>query len=208
MISIPESVGFYWADPTNKAAVNVLADHLPADRTGIPPDLTLEEAERFEVASLAAQRIRVDLWRLLGSIWSATWATSVLSEFPAARLLTYRGHSEYLGGNWIPSVKRAWDDGTRYGIFDLPGRGHLVTFVRLTGNDQSLELGFSLADPNEDWSVSDEVDLGTAWTTDDEGWRVAGSGHIRMAGGGVEIDPSSLAALCQSALAALKSALA
>lgn len=56
MITIPESVAFYWADPTNRAAVNVLADG-----TDIPPDLTLEEAERFVVASLASQRVRVDL---------------------------------------------------------------------------------------------------------------------------------------------------
>ena len=44
-----------------------------------------------------------------------------------------------------------------------------MTFVRLFGNDQDLELGFSFADQKENWTVSDEVELGPAWTTDDEG---------------------------------------
>ena len=63
MITIPESVAFYWADPTNRAAVNVLAGS-----TEVPPDLGWEEVEQFELACLSAQRVRVDLWRLLRSI--------------------------------------------------------------------------------------------------------------------------------------------
>lgn len=104
-------------------------------------------------------------------------------------------------------MARTWDEGTSYGIFDLPGRGKLVTFIRLTGKDQDLEVGFGFDDQGVGWAVSDEVELGPEWTNDDDGWRVAGSGHIRMAGGPPDIDPSSLAALCQSALAALKAAL-
>ena len=203
MISIPESVAFYWADPTNKAAVNVLSNG-----TDVPPDLTLEEAERFEVASLAAQRIRVDLWRLLRSTWSATWESAARSEFPTARLLTYGEHSNSAGDDYTPSVKRAWDDRMRHGIFHLPGLGRLVTFIQLVGNDQSLEVGFGFADQNGTWTVGDVVELGPEWTTDAEGWRVAGSGHIRMAGGDAGIDLTSLATLCRSALAALKAALA
>ena len=165
MITIPESVAFYWADPTNKTAVNVLAD-----RTDIPPDLTLEEAERFEVALLAAQRVRVDLWRLLRSVWSATWGATTLTEFPTARLLTYGGHSDYLGIDYTPSVKRAWEEGLRYGIFDLPGRGGLVTFIQLTSSHQELEVGFCFANQKGNWTVADQLALGPAWADVEDGW--------------------------------------
>lgn len=203
MISVPESLAFYWVDATNRAAVNV-----PANPTDIPPDLTLDEAERFEVALLAAERVRVDLWRLLGSLWSATWEAAARAEFPAARLLTYGGHSDPVNGDFTPSVKRAWDEGLRYGVLELPGRGRLVTFIELTKDHQDAVVGFSFVDQKGHWTIGDEVELGPEWANDDNGWRVAGSGHVRVAGGGTEIDPSSLAALCRSALATLKAALA
>lgn len=81
MIAVAPSILFYWGEPTNRAAVNLLAG-----KTEVPPDLTLDEVERFETATLAARRIKVDLWRLLRSLWTATWDVSVREAFPTARL--------------------------------------------------------------------------------------------------------------------------
>ncbi len=90
MITVPESVLFYRSDPANMAAVNVLAEV-----EDIPADLTLQEAERFALANLAAHRVRVEFWRFLRQLWTATWGKAVHAAFPSARLLTYGEHEAW-----------------------------------------------------------------------------------------------------------------
>jgi hypothetical protein len=55
------------------------------------------------MANLAAYRVRVDFWRLLRSLWSATWGDAVRSELPAARLLTYGDHASVPSNELTPS---------------------------------------------------------------------------------------------------------
>ena len=54
------------ADSLQQSGINVLSG---SDE--VPPDLGLAEAERFELASLAARRVRVEHWRLLRALWAA-----------------------------------------------------------------------------------------------------------------------------------------
>ena len=200
MIAIPESLTFYWGDPTNRAAINLLAG-----RTEMPLDLSLDEVEHFELASLAAQRVRVDFWRLLRSIWSATWDGPVRAAFPSARLLSYGEHRSYPYDEADPSVNSTWDTRQLHGIFALPGHGHLGTCVWFPDkrNECELETGFYLADANGDCTISNDLEIGPEWTDYGNGWRVTGPRVLRLAESSAEIDPKPLAVLSQGALASL-----
>lgn len=107
MIAIPESVRFYWHDAVNRAALNVLAGG-----GEVPPELSWSEAERFELAQLAARRVRVEYRGLLRALWSASWEAAVRSHLPAAKLLTFGGHGEFVrdvDGHDTVSVAGVWE---------------------------------------------------------------------------------------------------
>jgi hypothetical protein len=202
VITIPESIAFYWGDAANRAAVDVLVGG-----SEVPLDLTLEEAERFQMACLAAQRVQVDFWRLLRSVWSGTWGEAVRSELPSARLLTYGGHANGADHDYTPSVDVAWDDCITYGVFDLPRKGKLVTHAFIQENDRELCLGFYFLDGEGDWSLSTGLDLGPDWTIDEDDWRITRPGLVHLTGNAGEMDLGQLRELSRSAVRALASAL-
>ena len=156
MITIPDSVAFYWGDAVNRAAVNVLAGN-----TGVPGDLTLAEAGRFELADLAARRVRVEYSGMLRALWSATWDGAVRRHLPSARLLTYGGHlafADEIEGLAQPSVDQCWEDRAASGVFDLAGHGRLFTRLALVENEREVELGFYLIDFDQSCAVTDSLD--------------------------------------------------
>ncbi len=124
-----------------------------------------------------------------------------------ARLFNYGEHSDF-AGDYTPSITNAWDAEVSYGIFDLPRQGTLVTFVWLKGNDQNLEVGFDFLNKEGEWSLVKELELGAEWTTNDNGWRVTNKGLAELTSSTGEIDPTAIATLCRSAVAALKADLA
>lgn len=141
MITIPEGVSFYSGDPTHRAAVNLLVE-----RADVPADLDLGAVEQFETAALAAQRVRLDFWRLLRQLWSAVWPEAVVSAFPLASLQTYGEHQAFTIDELVPSVARAWEGNVTFGIFTLP-HGRLVTRLRFRDAAwRQPELGFYLID--------------------------------------------------------------
>lgn len=202
MITIPESVAYYWRDPINMAAVNVLAGS-----TDVPADLGLDEAERFELATLAAHRIRVDFWRLLRHLWSATWGEAVRTAMPSARLLTYGQHQVFTSIDPYadPSVDYAWETRTTSGVFVLPDQRKLFTRVMLTEQDREVALQFYLDD--EDWTTSDDLSLGSDWTDDGDHRRTTGSGLLPLAHPDGEVDSEPAAKFAQDAIASLVAAL-
>jgi hypothetical protein len=204
VITIPESLTFYWGDPTNRAAVNLLAG-----KTEVPLDLSLDEVEHFELASLAAQRVRVDFWRLLRSIWSATWDAPIRAALPSARLLTYGEHRSYPYDEANPSVNNTWDTRQLHCIYAISGHGHLGTCVWFPDkrNEREVEIGFYVADANGDCSISNDLEIGPEWTDDGNGWRVTGPRTVQLSENSAEIDPKPLLALSQPAMAALAAAL-
>ena len=88
MIVVPDSVAFDWRDPVNEAAIDVFGAG-----TDVPADLSLDEAERFELAALAARRVRVEFWRMLRQLRAVVWDDTVRVAFPDARLLGYGEHA-------------------------------------------------------------------------------------------------------------------
>ena len=206
MISIPDSVAFYRGDAINRAAIDVLGGHLAA-----PGDLTLAEAERFERANLAARRVRIDYAGLLRALWSASWEPAVRAHFPAAKLLSYAGHSAF--SNEIetladPSVDHAWQQKAVAGVFELGGFGRLFTRVGLTNGEREGELQFYLYGPDQSCAITDALDLGPDWGDDGDNRRVTRAGRAVFAHEGRELDPAALATLALGAVAALAAALA
>ena len=140
MIAIPDSVAYYWRDPVNEAALNVLGD-----AGEVPGDLSLPEAEQFALATLAARRVRVEFWQLLNSLRVAVWDEAVRAAFSGARLLSYGEHQavankvEQLAD---PSLDHAWTERAVAGVYRLRDGAHLFTGVRLAERDQVLTLAF------------------------------------------------------------------
>lgn len=117
MIQVPDSVAFYWGDPINRAALNVLSGS-----SVVPGDLSLAEAERFELASLAARRVRVEHWTMLRALWAATWTEAVRSHLPRAKLLSYGDHRAFASETdplAEPSVDYAWEQQAASSVYDL-----------------------------------------------------------------------------------------
>ena len=200
MITVPDGVTFYFADPTHRAAIDLLVQ-----RGDVPADLGLDEVEQFETAALAAQRVRLDFWRLLRQLWSATWPEAVRSAFPHASMQTYGQHQTFEINEVVPSVAKAWDDGSTFGIFTLP-QGRLVTrFGFQDAAWRQPQLGFYLLDSAGDWATSAQLDL-AGWSVDD-GWQVTVDASVGFAADGSTVDPTPLKALSQAAMAALANAL-
>lgn len=161
MIQVPVSVAFYWGDAVNRAAINVLAGS-----TEVPTDLTLAEVERFELASLAARRVRVEYWTMLRALRSATWEVAVRAHFPGAKLLSYGGHRSFVdevGPVAEPSVDYVWAQLAVCGVFDLPGRGRLFTRVAFVEGERGGELQFYVWDLSQSAEISNNLDLGSDW---------------------------------------------
>ena len=205
MITLPESVAFYWREPINMAAINVIAPGMD-----VPSDLTLEEAERYELASLAARRVRVDFWRLLRTLWSATWGEAVRGGLPAARLLTYGEHRAFADEIEIwanPSIEHAWGRRATCGVYDVRGHGRLFTSLGLTERDREIELKFYLYDADGSCGITDDLDLGPDWSDDGESRRVTSPGLVPITGRDLAINPVQTTALAQAAVASLSTAL-
>ena len=206
MIAIPESVAFYWNDPVNRAAVNVLAGGLE-----VPGDLTLAEAERFERANLAARRVRVEHWVLLRALWSASWERAVQTHFPNARLLTYGeqvGFTTEIEPLADPSVDNAWQHKAVAGVFDLGRHGRLFTRVGLTRGEREAALQVYLIAADRSCAITDDLDLGPDWTDDGDNRRTTTAGLLPIAKGDGRIDPEPFASLSLAAATALAAALA
>jgi len=203
VITVPESLSFYWSDPANMAAVNVLADV-----EAVPADLTLHEAERFTLATLAASRVRVEFWRFLRQLWSATWGEAVGTAFPLARLLTYGEHEDFGDEDdyATPSVDFAWEDRATTGVFDLRGGRSLFTYIGFANGDREIEMKFYVFDPDEGNATSDGLDLGANWTDDGESQRITRPGLVTFASRDHEIDTKRLASLASDAAVALSAA--
>lgn len=207
MIPIPESVAFYWGDPVNRAALHVLAAG-----TEVPADLSLPEVERFELAALAAQRVRVEYWTLLRALWSASWGEAVRENLPTARLLGYGAHRAFAASAVEPladpSVAYAWESGGQCGVFEVPGRGQLFTGLWLVENATQLQLRFYHLDPDGSCAVSDGLDLGADWNDDGESRRETRAGLLPVVRSEAGIDAAPCTAAARAAVATLVPVLA
>ena len=170
----------------------------------MPADLGLDEVEQFETAALAAQRVRLDFWRLLRQLWSATWPAAVRSAFPYASMQTYGQHQAFEIEDVVPSVDKAGNDGSTYGIFTLP-KGRLITrFGFQDAAWRQPRLGFYLLDSAGNWATSAQLDL-AGWSVDD-GWQVTVDASVSFAADGSTMDPTPLMALSHAAMTALAEA--
>lgn len=204
MIAIPESLAYYWADPINMAAVDVLSKS-PV----VPADLGLDEAERFELAGLAADRVRVDFSCFVRRLWSATWGTAVREMLPTARLTTYGGHQTFMAIDPLadPSMGHAWTSRGAPGVFTLPDRKQFFTRLAFLERDREIGLQFYFVNTDETYSTSDKLELGDEWSDDGEHCRITVSGLFCLAHGDRKIDVDPLAAVARRAAMALAAAL-
>ena len=202
MISVPESVAFYWGDPVNRAALNVMGGS-----TEVLTDLSMAEAERFELAALAARRVRVEYWTLLRALWSATWDDAVRAHLPTAQLLGYGAHRAFMAKadepTADPSVAYAWDNTGQCGVFSLPDRGHVFTALWLVEEAREVQLQFYLLDTEESCALSDGLDLGPDWGVDELSRRETRVGLLPFTRTEAGIDPASAAAVADKAMAVL-----
>lgn len=177
MIAVPESVAFYWGDPVNRAALNVMGGS-----TEVPGDLSLPEAERFELAHLAARRVRFEYWTLMRRLWAATWGEAVRTHLPAARLLNYGDHRAFMASASEPyadpSVTYAWENAGHCGVFAVPGRGHLFTALWFVEETTEIQAQFYLLDADQSCALSDGLDLGPDWGDDGNSRRETRAGRL------------------------------
>ena len=111
-IPIPSSLAFYWGDHPNRPAVDILC--ASSLQRAADVDLAIEELETFELARLAALRVRHDLWRFLRDVWRLTWAPAIAAHLPHARPLTVGEHDLGGHGSCAPTLQRAWDERVTY----------------------------------------------------------------------------------------------
>jgi hypothetical protein len=205
VIPIPESVSYYWADPINMAAVDVLSKSVV-----VPADLGLDEAERFELAGLAADRVRVDFSCFLRRLWSATWGAAVREALPAARLATYGGHQSFttaIDPLADPSMGQIWASGGIPGIFTLPDRRQLFTRLNLLDRNREIGLQFYLVEIDGSYSTSDSLDLGDVWSDDGDHCRITRPRLLPVESESGQIDISGASAVARGALLVLAEAL-
>ena len=198
MIQAPEGAVFYFADAADQAVVRLMAD---VDE--LPPDLDFKELESFEAARLAAPRVKVDLWRLLRGVWSATWGDALASVIHA-RPFTLAEHDDCLGDseNYSPTVETAWED--RWSGWGYHWNGG----VRLTGVriDDSGRLSLIVYAANAKGRTDARLDeLGEGWERDDDEWLVWKSDVIARSSE-IDIEPLKVAALEMIKAAALEMA--
>lgn len=205
MIAIPDSVAYYWHDPVNEAALNVLGD-----AGEVPGDLSLDEAEQFTLAALAARRVRVEFWQLLNGLRGAVWDEAVRTAFPGARLLSYGEHQavarkiEQLAD---PSTDHAWAERAVAGVYRLRDGAHLFTGLRLSERDRVLSLELYHWSTEETTALTDELDLGADWSDDGEGRRMTIAGLFPTPRGSEGVDPGPLQTVVQAAVMAVANAL-
>jgi len=205
VIAIPESLAFYWADPINMAAVDVLSKS-----TLVPADLGLDEAERFEIATLAADRVRVDFSRFLRQLWAATWGVAVREFMPTARLLSYGRHQNFtttIDPLADPSMGYAWESRGTPGVLVLPDQRELFTRIALIERDSEIGLQFYFADADERYSTTDGLELGSDWSDDGDNRRVTRQGLFRLTNRDQEVDAEPILAAARLAATTLASAL-
>lgn len=202
MIAIPESVAFRWGDPINRAALNVMGGS-----TEVPSDLSLPEAERFELAGLAARRVRVEHWMLMRALWAATWSEAVRTHLPSARLLSYGDHRAFMTSAdesfADPSVAFSWENDGHCGVFAVPGRGHLFTALWLVEAAAELQAQFYLLDSDQGCHLSDGADLGSDWGDDGASRRETRAGLLPFVRTETGIDPAAATTVAGDAMAML-----
>lgn len=201
MIAIPESVRFYWHDAVNRAALNVLAGS-----GEVPPELSWSESERFELAYLAARRVRIEYRGLLRALWSASWETAIRTHLPPAKLLTFGGHRDFaleVDPYATVTVEDVWEERAVSGVFTLSDGSRLFTRLALKENETAVELSFYHYDAAGSTAVSDGLDLGPDWTDDGEDRRTTVAGALPIDVSGSSIDPAPMAELSQRAVKAL-----
>lgn len=206
MISVPDSVAFYWGDPVNRAAVDVLSGG-----TEVPADLSLPEAERFELAALAARRVRVEYWTLLRALWAATWGEAVRAHLPGAKLLGYGEHAAFADATETyadPSIDYAWENTGVSGVFAVPKGGRLFTALWLVEGEAEVQLQLYLIDAEGSCAVSDGLDLGPDWGDDGGSRRETVAGRLPFAKAEDGIAPEPFAAFARAAIVKLAAALA
>lgn len=207
MIRIPDSVAFYWNDPVNRAALNVLQN-----LTEVPADLSLVEAERFELAALAGRRVRVDYWLMMREFWTAVWGEPVRAQLPSARLLSYGGHRDFAataGEVYAdPSIAHAWAEAGHCGVFELPGNNHLFTAVWLTEDEREIQLQLYVVDADQSCAISDGLELGADWIEDGESRRETRIGCLPLAKGPTGLDHTAASQCASDAIQILASVLA
>jgi hypothetical protein len=143
---------------------------------GPPADLELDELNAYYTAGLAAQRVKLDMWRFLTGFWAETWGEA-MKAMPAATLLNFGGHSDVFALS--PTLGVAWSDRQTYGVHKLPGDVCFATGVFLVENDQRVELAFSMF-------TTGGVELTLAfapsidWRVNEERWTVFRPPHVKL----------------------------
>ena len=187
MIQAPEGAVFYFADAADQAAVRLMAD---VDE--LPPDLDFRELESFATARLAAERVKLDLWRLLRSVWSATWGEA-LASLTHARPFTLAEHDDCLGDgeDYSPTVETAWDE--RWSGWGYHwNNGALLTGVKIDdGGRLSLIVYAADVRGRTDHRLDE---LGEAWERDDAEWLVWRS-EVRATSSELDVSALQAAAL-------------
>lgn len=202
MIAIPESISYYWADPINMAAIEVLSKS-----STVPADLTLDEAERFEFAGLAADRVRVEFARFLRQLWAATWGAAVREALPMARLDTYGAHQAFMSIDPCadPSMWAAWESNSTPGLFALPDGRKLFTQLSLDDKEVEISLQFYVAYADGTYSTNESLGLGPNWEID-EAQRSTTRPELFQFERGRQVDEAPIAAVAREAIRAARDA--
>lgn len=172
MIQIPESISFYLRDPITMTSVDTL---LNRDRK--TPKLDFNGTEHFELARLAAERVRFDHWRLARLILDQTWAKAIHQIYPNATIMDPIELKAADFSDYIQDMQKVWTQ-PFYAVFRLTRTGYLISHVHIRYLSDhiptaDIELAFDYyvknswgswrrkpGKPAQDWTNKDPQDRG------------------------------------------------
>lgn len=196
IITVPESLAYFFADEKNRQAVVTILEIKKA-----PSDLSWDDLEQYHLARLASEQVRVDYWRLALQVWRATWGQA----FDANSLgLTEIKPEEYEGENQPSSV---WDEDRLYLLFNRKKDGSTLYLGVSTNENSEVELHLYIEDSNKDYGISNSLPLSTLWKdVSDDDTRVTGKGLASLSSGKT-VDLSKLQQAATDAVEALSKVL-
>lgn len=176
ILHIPESLQFYFANAQQASAVNQMLE-----MDSLPPGLTWEEVEHYQVAKLSAKTIQLDYWLFSKKLWEATWGQVI------------QGRKE------VPPEDYSMEDVWTNGFYKQFENHNSLWCSGATEEDSgSLEAGLRLYFGQEAFK---NLALSDGWEADDDkyGGRFTKKNLVEVQGK-TEIDISPLVALAKEAM--------
>jgi hypothetical protein len=182
---ISESLQFFFENKQQESAINQIIES-----KNIPRNLSWKEIEQYNIAKVSALTTQLDYWLLMKELWDATWGKALVSS-------VYKEvDSEYYDKEY--STEYVWNERFYKAYIFKENLIHFACYAV----DESVCLIFYVGSPNEQYDISNNMDLSDQWTKPEDNER---STHERIIDikGKTEIDVEPLTNLANEVVTKL-----